>query len=100
MTGKPEATAVNPDITQNESLVIGVGTFGVVLILAGIWMFIRDRRTRDEETSNEKNDETDDSQSIMDAIIALDDQHRAGKLSDKAYQARRTELKSALQKKK
>ena len=99
LTGKPETTAVNPDITQNKSLLIGVGTFGIVLILAGAWMFIRDRRTRDEETNNEKNDELDDSESLMDAIIALDDLHRAGKLSDKAYQTRRNELKSALKRK-
>ena len=38
--------------------------------------------------------------SLMDAIIALDDLHRAGKLSDEAYQQRRNELKEELKKKK
>jgi hypothetical protein len=32
----------------------------------------------------------------MDAIIAIDDLHRAGKLPDPAYQARRAELKERL----
>jgi len=33
---------------------------------------------------------------VMDAIIALDDQHRAKKISDEAYQKRRAELKDIL----
>ena len=41
----------------------------------------------------------DDPESLMDAIIALDDLHRAGKLSDEAYQQRRNELKNALKRK-
>jgi hypothetical protein len=32
----------------------------------------------------------------MDAIIALDDLHRAGKINDEAYQKRREELKARL----
>jgi hypothetical protein len=35
----------------------------------------------------------------MDAIIALDDLHRAGKIPDEAYQQRRGELKEALKRK-
>jgi len=33
---------------------------------------------------------------VMDAIIALDDLHRAKKIPDEAYQARRAELKEQL----
>lgn len=100
LKGEPETTAVNPDITQNKTLLIGIGAFGMVLILAGAWMFLRDRKRpeeMDEEESDE--DEFDDPESTMDAIIALDDLHRSGKLSDEAYQARRSELKSALKRK-
>jgi hypothetical protein len=32
----------------------------------------------------------------MDAILALDDLHRAGRISDDAYQVRRHELKETL----
>jgi len=41
-------------------------------------------------------DELDDADSIMDAIIALDDLHRAGKIADEAYETRRAELKARL----
>lgn len=100
LTGAPkDSTAVNPDITQNKTLLIGVGSFGVVLILAGAWMFMRDRRKREEEVDDEEGDEFDDPESLMDAIIALDDLHRAGKLTDEAYQQRRNELKNALKRK-
>lgn len=100
LTGKPkDSTAVNPDVTQNKSLLIGAGAFGVVLILAGVWMFMRDRRKREEEVDDEEDDEFGDSESLMDAIIAVDDLHRAGKLSDEAYQQRRNELKNALKRK-
>jgi hypothetical protein len=100
LKGKPETTAVNADLTQNKSLLIGVGAFGVVLILAGVWMFMRDRSKREEEVDEEESDEFEDPESLMDAIIALDDLHRAGKLSDEAYQQRRSELKDALKRKK
>ena len=33
---------------------------------------------------------------VMDAILALDDLHRAGKITDEAYQARRADLKGIL----
>ena len=97
ITGKPETTAVNPDITQNKTLLIGVGAFGLALILAGVWMYMRDRNK--EEEIEEQESEFGDTQSIMDAIIALDDLHRAGKLSDLAYKQRREELKNALKRK-
>jgi mono/diheme cytochrome c family protein len=100
LKGKPETTAVNPDITQNKSLLIGIGVFGVVLILAGVWLFMRDHRKREEEVDEEESDEFDDPESLMDAIIALDDLHRAGKIPDEAYQQRRNELKDALKRRK
>ena len=103
LTGEPaDSTAVNPDVTQNQTLLIGIGGLGVALILAGAWMFLRDnRKAADEDEVEEEDDdnEFEDSESLMDAIIALDDLHRAGKLSDEAYQQRRAELKNALKRK-
>ena len=98
ITGKVQDTTVNPNIMQNKALLISVGAFGVVLILAGVWLFLRDRK-REVEVDEENEDEFDDPDSLMDAIIALDDLHRAGKLSDEAYQKRREELKNALKRK-
>ena len=97
LTGEPSNVAVAPDITQNKNLLIGIGALGLVLILAGVWMYMRDNKK--EEDIEEEDDEFDDSESIMDAIIAIDELHRAGKLSDQAYKERREDLKNALKRK-
>ena len=97
VTGKPQNTAVNPDVLQNKTLLIGVGVLGLALVLAGAWLFLRSPKPVEETEQDEDN--LDDTDSLMDAIIALDDLHRSGKLSDEAYQKRREELKNALKKK-
>ena len=62
-------------------------------------MYLRDRN-RAEETNGETNDnEFESSEDIIDAIIALDDLHRAKKISDESYQKRRGELKDVLKEK-
>jgi mono/diheme cytochrome c family protein len=82
---------------DNQSLLIGVGAFGVVLILAGVWLYVRDRNKAEDEFAEEGDgDEFETDEEVMDAIIALDDLHRAGKIPDEAYQARRAELKERL----
>jgi flagellar biosynthesis/type III secretory pathway M-ring protein FliF/YscJ len=90
---------VNADLLQNKTLLIGIGIFGLVLILAGVWMFMRDHRKSGEEDDEDEDDEFEDPESLMDAIIALDDLHRAGKIPDESYQQRRNELKEALKRK-
>jgi len=106
LSGQPEqtpaasGTTATTDTKSNQPLLIGVGALGVVLILAGVWMFMRDRRNPEEEVDEEESDEFEDPESLMDAIIALDDLHRAGKIPEEAYQQRRNELKEALKRKK
>lgn len=95
LSGSPKATSTTADLTQNQPLLIGAGAFGLVLIIAGVWMYLRDRN-RQEDEAEEEQDEFEDRQSIVDAIIALDDLHRAGKLNDEAYRNRREELKAKL----
>jgi len=103
LKGQPqETTAVNPDPTQNKNLLFGIGGLGVALILAGAFMFWRDRNRAeesDDEEDDEEDDQLEDPESVMDAIIALDDLHRAGKIPDEAYHQRRGELKDALKRK-
>ena len=68
-------------------------------ILAGIWMFLRDRNNLDEDDYEDYEDdevEFENAEEVMDAIIALDDLHRAKKIPDEAYQLRREELKERL----
>jgi mono/diheme cytochrome c family protein len=97
-TPKESATASTPGAaTSNQNLLIGAGALGAVLILAGAWMYLRDRNREDDTTGEQdEEDEFESSEDVIDAIIALDDLHRAKKISDDAYQKRRAELKDIL----
>jgi mono/diheme cytochrome c family protein len=97
-TPKTASTTTPAKSTTNNAILIGAGGFGLALILAGGWMFLRDRkRTAEEgETEDEKEEEFESSEDVMDAIIALDDLHRAKKITDEAHQKRRAELKDIL----
>jgi hypothetical protein len=76
---------------------IGAGALGVALILAGAWLYLRDRnRAEEEDDVEDADDEFESSEDVMDAILALDDLHRARKISDEAYHKRRAELKEIL----
>lgn len=93
LSGTPKTAGLEAGSSQN--LLIGLGVFGVVLILAGAWMYLRERnRVEDDEFDEE--DEFETEEEILDAIIALDDLHRAGKINGEAYQERREELKGRL----
>ncbi|MCB0118433.1 MAG: hypothetical protein KDD72_05355, partial [Anaerolineales bacterium] len=103
ISGEPATVSQSPDLTQNQTVLIGIGGLGIALIVAGIWMYIRDKKRgtddEDELDGEDEEDEYEDSESIMDAIIALDDLHRAGKITDEAYKKRREELTNALKRK-
>lgn len=93
VSGQPKtgSSATAPNTTQ--SLLIGAGILGIALIGAGTWLYFRDRNT---DEGDEDENEFDSSEEVMDAILALDDLHRAGKISDAAYDKRRAELKEIL----
>lgn len=99
-TPKEATTASAPaETTSNQNLLIGAGALGLALILAGGWMYLRDRNRGEDETDEQAQDEFESSEDVLDAIIALDDLHRARKISDEAYQKRRAELKEILKEK-
>jgi len=106
-TSQGGANATNPASTQRE-LVIGIGAFGVVLVVAGIWLY-RQRRgapaaqddeeaeLAEEEAAVVVEDEVEDNpEALLDAIVALDDLFQAGQLPEVAYQQRRADLKARL----
>jgi uncharacterized membrane protein len=97
LSGTPKSTA-STETNSRQNLLIGIGALGAVLILAGVWMYLRGRNRHDDEEPEEveSNDEFEAEEDILDAIIALDDLHRGGKIPDEAYQTRRTELKARL----
>ena len=94
VSGSPK-TASTPLTTANtqQGLLIGAGALGLALIVAGVWLYLRDRRRSSDDDDDE---EFESSEDVMDAILALDDLHRTGKISDEAYQTRRAELKEIL----
>lgn len=97
LSGTPKTTGATTSTDSKQSLLIGVGALGFVLILAGVWMYLRDRnRPAEEPEEGDEEDEFDNEEEILDAIIALDDLHRSGKIPDEAYQSRRAELKARL----
>jgi len=92
------STSVPAETTSNKSLLIGASALGIALILAGMWMYLRDH-AKDANGDEGEEDEFKSSEEVIDAIIAVDDLHRAKKISDEAYQKRRTELKEILKEK-
>jgi hypothetical protein len=104
VSGTPKettASSTTETANPNQNLLVGAGAVGVALILAGAWMYLRDRsRVKEEETEEEteqnNNAEFDSAEEVMDAIIALDEQYRAKRIKDEAYQKRRAELKDIL----
>lgn len=87
---------------SNTSLIVGLGSFGLAMIVAGVWLFFRNQgKAKDLEEEFEDEGEQyaeDDVESLMDAIIALDDLYSEGQLPEEAYRKRRAELKERLRK--
>jgi uncharacterized membrane protein YcjF (UPF0283 family) len=101
LSGKPGAsTGFNFD--RQTIVLICIGVVGILLIGAGIYLYMRDRTRllkKEQEEQNGKIEEDalgEDRDNIMDAMIALDDQYKAGEIPKEAYEKRRMELKERL----
>jgi mono/diheme cytochrome c family protein len=77
-----------------ETVVIGLAALGLALIGAAIWILTRDTRPRVSAASTSP--DFGSAGEVMDAILALDDLHRAGRIPDEVYKSRRAQLKRAL----
>ncbi|NCP86168.1 MAG: hypothetical protein CO094_10485 [Anaerolineae bacterium CG_4_9_14_3_um_filter_57_17] len=96
VSGAPAASAGQTQgADSTQGILIGVAVLGIVLIAAGAYLFWRDRRRQLEEESPLTEDQQSEDE-ILDAIIALEDQFKAGNISEEAYRARREELKAKL----
>jgi mono/diheme cytochrome c family protein len=106
LSGKPkQATSTGITTGTMQNLAIGLGVFGVVLLIVGLWLFRQNRIKNNRqqaaaaaavETDTQVDALVEDEATLMDAIIALDDQFRAGNLPEDAYLERRAELKEKL----
>lgn len=97
VSGSPKtgANAVTNAAAPNtqQGLLIGAGALGLALIVAGTWLYLRSRKRGKDDDEEEEFASVDD---VMDAMLALDDLRRAGKISEEVYQTRRDELKEIL----
>ncbi|HNB53026.1 MAG TPA: cytochrome c, partial [Anaerolineales bacterium] len=104
LSGKPDlggAAVVSTGSSSNMAL--GLGTLGVALLGVGFWLFRRaNQKTSVQEVSGENEEDLSveemDADSLMDAIIALDDHFKDGGLPEDAYLRRRAVLKEQLRK--
>lgn len=95
MTLSTGSSLVSIDSSSTSMIVGGLG-LGLVLVGVGFW-YVRRRSLSEEEEEIEEEDAVDETEeSILDAIIALDDRFRAGELPEDAYRQRRAELKARL----
>jgi mono/diheme cytochrome c family protein len=100
ISGKPASGAAVTTGDKN-SLLIGLGSFGAALILAGVWLFFR-MRARNEDEEDEEDlpaaggASQENAETVMDAILTLDDLYQAGKIPEEGYRQRRAELKARL----
>jgi uncharacterized membrane protein len=97
LTGRPASSAASLGPSSSTNLIIGLGVFGMALVLAGVWLYTRSRQKEDEpQEIEEVRGDTENAETVMDAILALDDLYQAGELPDEAYRQRRAELKARL----
>ncbi len=106
IAGKSGGGGISLSSGSASSAIIGLAAFGFALIVAGVWLYQRNRTTNGEHTEDNKPPagvvkdaiETASAETLMDAIIALDDLYKEGELPEDAYLKRRAELKERLRK--
>ncbi|OGO65406.1 MAG: hypothetical protein A2030_09425 [Chloroflexi bacterium RBG_19FT_COMBO_50_10] len=106
ITGSPKTNTSAVSTGTMQNLAIGLGVFGLALVVGGLWLFRRNQikvalhhstEGIDLEAPESMLDATpEDEDTLMDAIIALDDQYHAGNLPEEAYLERRAVLKGKL----
>ena len=77
----------------SQTLVIGLGIAGALLLLIGTIIFFRTRQQGEEDQPDADQDDHD---LILDSIIALEDLFKNGEITEEAYQSKRKELKAQL----
>ncbi len=92
VSGSPSSSS-STGLDVRQIAMIAGAVLGIALIIAGVLLFLRDRKRPVMQTSETGFASADE---VMDAILALDDLHRAGKIGDEAYHKRREDLKGTL----
>jgi hypothetical protein len=101
LSGKPGAST-GFTFDRQTIVLIGIGVVGILLIGVGIYLYLRDRarilKAENEANEGQIDDDAlgEDRDNIIDAMVALDDQYKAGEIPKQAYEKRRMELKERL----
>lgn len=91
-----ETVVVQADdpVTLSQQVIYIAGGLGVLLLLSGFWLFIRQRKlVAEEDAAETQSDERDD---ILDSIIALEDLFQNGEITKSVFKKKRQELKDQL----
>ncbi len=107
ISGSPKETAGAFFSTTNmQYLAIGLAAFGVAFVAGALWLYNTNRRRAALQAAPAEMDiaapytgeqvTPEDEDTLIDAIIALDDQYHAGNLPEDAYLERRAILKEKL----
>lgn len=83
---------------QFQGYLIGLAALGVATILAGSWLFLRNKRLSGEkyELEGDQKGVEEDRNQILDQIIALESLYDSGEISEKTFLKKRQELKKKL----
>jgi mono/diheme cytochrome c family protein len=102
ISGHPKTGGAGLELGSDTNLVVGISAFGLALILAGGWLYLRTRNGKDGEASPEFDEgytidgDEQDVETLFDTILALDDKYQAGELPEEVYTKRRAELKARI----
>lgn len=102
VSGRPGAGGVGLAASSETGVLVGAVALGLALMVAGTWLYRRSRvsaRQAEEGEAGEAmaaEDLPNDAETLMDAILALDDLYQEGELPEEAYRQRRAELKARL----
>ena len=95
LSGKATGAPATGD--GHTGLLIGLGAFGLALVGAGVWLLRQKKGPVTPSVGEGEAESPEESEeSLLDAIVALDDLYQAGKLPEEAYTLRRAELKERL----
>ena len=103
LSGSPGSAISNEPQGSFRNILIGGGVLVIALVIAGLFIARKRRQEEDIAEQPEISDEMDaaceeDATSLIEAIAALDDLYKAGKIPASAYQQRRAEMKARLKK--
>lgn len=96
LSGAPDEQASDVNGLKLDTAVVGGAALLVTLLAAGFYLFQRRKTTRKKLLISQDHQKLD-KDGLMDAIIALDEQYKNGKIGEAAYRQRRAELKDQLQ---